>query len=162
MQLKTRGITLKAIYLGLHVFLTKIFSRMMVSDRLIQLTYNSIFTGALPPGDLFALGSKPSKPGESSFQKSSSSGSSIVEKKLSGLGDRKRESASLLAPVGVAKKPKILAPGQTFTPLGRPTDRETEKRLSPVPPVSLAFEESAIEGRFDMIYTSHPYCANFT
>ncbi|XP_060583813.1 integrator complex subunit 1-like [Ruditapes philippinarum] len=106
---------------------------------------NSFCTGALPPGDLFALGSKPTKPSESSFQKSSSSGNLVAEKKLSGLGDRKRESASLLAPVGVAKKPKIL--GQTFTPLGRPAERETEKRLSPVPPLSLAFEESAIEVR---------------
>lgn len=99
---------------------------------------------SLPPGDLFALGSKPTKSGESSFQKSSSS-SSIVEKKLSSLGERKRESTSLLTTSGGVKKPKILAPGQTFTPLGRPAEQYTEKRLSPVPPVSHAFEDAAIE-----------------
>lgn len=74
------------------------------------------------------------------------SSSSITEKKLTGVGDRKREPTSLLASSSVGKKPKILAPGQTFTPLGRPTDRDAEKRLSPVPPISFAFEDSALEG----------------
>lgn len=82
------------------------------------------------------------------------SNTSSVEKKLTGVGDRKREPTSLLAPSGVGKKPKILAPGQTFTPLGRPSDRDAEKRLSPVPPISFAFEDSAVEG--------NNYCYNVT
>ncbi|KAH3871098.1 hypothetical protein DPMN_034292, partial [Dreissena polymorpha] len=103
---------------------------------------------AVPPGDLFALGSKSSRQGESSLQKPGSVG---IEKKPSSFSDnlaalsvdRKRES-SLLGP-GVAKKPKLLSAGQTFTPLGKASEREAERRLSPVPPISTAYEESAIE-----------------
>ncbi|WAQ97691.1 INT1-like protein [Mya arenaria] len=113
--------------------------------------------GAMPPGDLFALGSKPSRSGDSGSQKAGGGTSGMEKKtpsfgekltsfgeKLASFGERKRESSSLLAP-GASKKPKILASGQMFTPLGRPTDREADRRASPIPPISQAYEELAIE-----------------
>ena len=81
----------------------------------------------MPPGDLFALGSKPTSSG-------------------SAAGDRKREPTSLLTPTPVLKKPKLLAQGQTFTPLGRPAEREQDRKSSPLPTQSHQFEEFAIEG----------------
>ncbi|KAL4240200.1 Integrator complex subunit 1 [Mactra antiquata] len=99
--------------------------------------------GALPLGDLFALGSKPTKTTESSLQKASSS--SLGDKKLSALGDRKREPISLISSGTSSKKPKLLSSGQTFTPLGRPTDRDAEKRLSPANLTSHAIDDNSIE-----------------
>ena len=93
--------------------------------------YLPFLTGIPPPGDLFALGSRP--------------GSDSSDKKLA-LG--KRESTSLLTPAAAMKKPKLVSQAQTFTPLGRPAERDTERRVSPVPTVSNLFEESAIDGRF--------------
>ena len=85
-------------------------------------------TGIPPPGDLIALGSRPDS----------------ADKKM-GLG--KRESTSLLTPAAAMKKPKLVSQTQTFTPLGRPAERDTERsRVSPVPTVSNLFEQSAIDG----------------
>lgn len=111
-----------------------------------QFQVDGYVTGSFPPGDLFALGSKQTKHGDSSLQKPG--GSSATEKKLSTFGDRKRDASSLLAPGGAPKKPKLIASGQTFTPLGRPLERDTDRRLSPVPPISYAFEENAIDGLY--------------
>ncbi|KAL5020745.1 hypothetical protein ScPMuIL_002172, partial [Solemya velum] len=95
---------------------------------------------APPPGDLFALGKqgRSSSTTDSDVSKINTSG----QKKLPPLAERKRE-APVPAVSGLAsKKPKLLVQGQTFTPLGRPS--ETERRVSPAT-VTPQFEESAIE-----------------
>jgi len=113
--------------------------------------------GALPPGDLFALGSKGGRAGDSKSgagtsgpeKKAPSFGEKLASfgEKLTSLGERKRESSSLLSS-GANKKPKLLTGSQTFTPLGRPAEREADRRASPIPPISQAYEELAIEGLF--------------
>lgn len=96
--------------------------------------------GIPPPGDLFALG--PRSGSEPNIQQKLGVASTSGEKKMA-LG--KREATSLLTPAVAIKKPKIISQTQTFTPLGRPSDRDTERRVSPAPTVSLLYEEAAIE-----------------